>query len=87
MSDLLTTEAAAKLRVHPVTLRRMAREGRVAGAFRVGDRWRFRDDCTIEPARLPSATSTPRLRTRRPAPVSAELDAALALHRPTRGPR
>jgi len=34
-------QAAALLQVHPKTLQRMAREGRVP-AHRVGDLWRFR---------------------------------------------
>lgn len=38
---LKTEEAAAPLRVHPKTLQRMARQGRVP-AFRIGDLWRFR---------------------------------------------
>lgn len=38
---LNTEEAAALLQVHPKTLQRMARQGRVP-AFRIGDLWRFR---------------------------------------------
>lgn len=38
---LTSEEAAALLRIHPKTLQRMAREGRVPG-FRIGDLWRFR---------------------------------------------
>lgn len=34
-------EAAALLQVHPKTLQRMARQGRLP-AFRIGDLWRFR---------------------------------------------
>ena len=34
-------EAAAFLKIHPKTLQRMARQGRVP-AFRIGDLWRFR---------------------------------------------
>jgi excisionase family DNA binding protein len=38
---LNTEEAAALLQIHPKTLQRMARQGRVP-AFRIGDLWRFR---------------------------------------------
>jgi excisionase family DNA binding protein len=38
---LNSTEAAALLRIHPKTLQRMARQGRIPG-HRVGDLWRFR---------------------------------------------
>jgi excisionase family DNA binding protein len=38
---LNTQEAAALLQIHPKTLQRMARQGRVP-AFRIGDLWRFR---------------------------------------------
>ena len=39
---ILTSEqAAAFLQIHPKTLQRMARQGRVPG-YRVGDLWRFR---------------------------------------------
>jgi excisionase family DNA binding protein len=38
---LNTEEAAALLQVHPKTLQRLARQGRVP-AFRIGDLWRFR---------------------------------------------
>ncbi len=39
---ILTSEqAAAYLQIHPKTLQRMARQGRVP-AYRIGDLWRFR---------------------------------------------
>lgn len=39
---ILTSEqAAAFLQIHPKTLQRMARQGRVP-AYRIGDLWRFR---------------------------------------------
>jgi len=38
---LNSEEAAALLQIHPKTLQRMARQGRVP-AFRIGDLWRFR---------------------------------------------
>jgi excisionase family DNA binding protein len=82
MTLLTSTEAAGMLRLHPVTLRRMAREGRVTGAVRVGARWRFRADCSVEPVTA-SSTPAPRQRTRRPSPVPAALDEALVRHRPT----
>lgn len=34
-------QAARFLRIHPVTVKRLARRGRLPG-FRVGNRWRFR---------------------------------------------
>ena len=34
-------EAAQFLRIHPATVKRLARSGRLPG-FRVGNRWRFR---------------------------------------------
>ena len=36
-----SAEAAALLKIHPKTLQKMAREGRIP-AFRIGDLWRFR---------------------------------------------
>jgi excisionase family DNA binding protein len=36
-----STEAAALLRIHPKTLQRMARSGRIAGV-QIGRLWRFR---------------------------------------------
>lgn len=82
MTKLLTTEeAAATLRLHPVTLRGMARDGRVDGAVRVGSRWRFREDCTV----LPAHPEPPRAAAPRPrrAASTSTLDAAIARHRPT----
>lgn len=39
---ILTSEqAAAYLKIHPKTLQRMARQGRIP-AYRIGDLWRFR---------------------------------------------
>jgi len=39
-----TAEEIAKyLRIHPYTLRRLAREGKIPG-FKVGGQWRFRKD-------------------------------------------
>ena len=38
---LTTDEAAALLKVHPKTLQKMARDGRIPG-HRIGDLWRFR---------------------------------------------
>ena len=34
-------QAARFLRIHPVTVKRLARRGRLPG-FRIGNRWRFR---------------------------------------------
>lgn len=36
-------EIAGYLRLHPYTIRRLAREGKIP-AFRVGGQWRFRKD-------------------------------------------
>jgi len=38
---LSSAQAAALLQVHPKTLQKMAREGKVPG-WRIGDLWRFR---------------------------------------------
>jgi excisionase family DNA binding protein len=40
--SLLDSEEAGRfLRIHPVTVKRLARSGRLPG-FRIGNRWRFR---------------------------------------------
>jgi excisionase family DNA binding protein len=40
--SLLDSEEAGRfLRIHPVTVKRLARNGRLPG-FRIGNRWRFR---------------------------------------------
>jgi excisionase family DNA binding protein len=40
--DVLTAGELAKLmRVHPFTVTRLARQGRIKGAFRMGGVWRF----------------------------------------------
>jgi excisionase family DNA binding protein len=60
---LLTTErAAARLSVHPKTLSRAAREGRVPGAERAGRSWRF-DPSLL--AIVPVTRTTPRSSARR----------------------
>jgi len=42
--DILTAEEVAKyLRIHPYTIKRLAREGKFPG-FKVGGQWRFRKD-------------------------------------------
>lgn len=38
---LTSEQAAAFLKIHPKTLQRMARQGRIP-AYRIGDLWRFR---------------------------------------------
>ena len=39
--DILTAEEVAELlRIHPYTVRRLAREGKLPG-FRIGGQWRF----------------------------------------------
>ncbi len=40
-SDYTVRELAVLLGVHPETLRRLARAGRLSGAYKVGARWRF----------------------------------------------
>ena len=39
----LVEEVSQYLRIHPYTVRRLAREGKIP-AFRVGGQWRFRKD-------------------------------------------
>ena len=42
--EVITAEEVAKyLRIHPYTVRRLARDGKLPG-FRVGGQWRFRKD-------------------------------------------
>ena len=42
--DVLTAEEVAKyLRIHPYTLKRLARAGKLPG-FMIGGQWRFRKD-------------------------------------------
>jgi excisionase family DNA binding protein len=40
-SDYTVRDLAALLGIHPETLRRLARAGRLPGAYKVGTRWRF----------------------------------------------
>ena len=41
LEDVLTADEVAKhLRIHPYTVRRLAREGKLPG-FRIGGQWRF----------------------------------------------
>ena len=41
VKEILTAEEVAKyLRLHPYTIRRLAREGKLPG-FRIGGQWRF----------------------------------------------
>jgi len=42
--DVLTAEEVATyLRIHPYTVRRLAREGKLPG-FRIGGQWRFKKE-------------------------------------------
>jgi excisionase family DNA binding protein len=54
-------EAASRLRLHPETVSRMARTGRIAGV-KVGREWRFHSDCLEirRAADLPTAASSER---------------------------
>ena len=68
-------EKAAQLRVHPETLVRMARAGRIR-AVKVGREWRFRVEDLPGPRRFAASgravnTSTPRRRSIEPASVAA----------------
>lgn len=71
--ELLDANAAAEtVKLHPRTLVRAARDGRVVGARRVGGRWRFRRDILdvlpVEPSgprhrsSMPQATRRPQTR-------------------------
>jgi excisionase family DNA binding protein len=63
---LLSPEAAAaRLGVHPKTLTRASKAGRVAGAIRVGGRWRFRaSELELRPVRKPTPIPAPPARAR-----------------------
>jgi len=39
--DLSVRHVSAVMGVHPATVRRLARAGRLAGAYKVGRQWRF----------------------------------------------
>lgn len=64
-TGLLTPpEAAERLRLHPKTVVRMAREGRLP-AVKVGTGWRFHPDrLTVEPRPSPQTTRVGRSRAR-----------------------
>lgn len=61
-------EKAAHLGLHPDTLARMARDGRIPGAMKVGREWRFRADlCEILPPRAAAVEVGPGAAPRRSA--------------------
>ncbi|WP_404827742.1 helix-turn-helix domain-containing protein [Conexibacter stalactiti] len=69
-----TTAAAAHLKIHPKTLERAARAGRVVGARRVGGQWRFvAPDLKVLPAGSRGTVS------RRPASATSNTDVAGAI--------
>lgn len=69
--------AAARLGVHPKTLTRAAKAGRVAGAIRVGARWRFgASELELQPVRTPASTPAPPAR---PRPGSTQATTATAI--------
>ena len=39
--DLKVRQLAFLLHVHPATIRRLARAGKLSGAYKVGSQWRF----------------------------------------------
>ena len=39
--DYTSQDVAELVCVHPETVRRLAREGRMPGAYKIGSRWRF----------------------------------------------
>lgn len=71
---LVPAEAARRLRVHPKTLTRAAKVGRVQGAVRVGNGWRFRaDELALDPPHggAPVPAAAPMRRGRRaPSPAA-----------------
>jgi len=87
--DLLTpTEAAARLKLHPKTVVRMAREGRLA-AVKVGTGWRFhRDRLDIATrSRMPSAIGDCSAARRRGVRIERASVAAIRGERPASGGR
>jgi excisionase family DNA binding protein len=68
---LSAEEKAEQLGLHPDTLVRMARNGRIPGAIKAGRAWRFRADCSkILPLEPPtSMPDSPAPRRRRSAPA------------------
>ena len=49
--EILTAQEVAKyLRVHPYTVKRLARAGKLPG-FKVGGQWRFRKDKIEQPTK------------------------------------
>lgn len=81
---LCVREAAAALRLHPDTVARMARTGRLP-AVKVGREWRFRTDAlTVGLSLQTPAPSRSRTSVRRKSPIS---DVAARAIRETTGPR
>lgn len=78
---LLTPEQAAhRLGLHPKTVARMAREGRLAGAVKVGKGWRFRPDGLVPaPPRRPEPVSPTVSSVRRARPSAGERPSVLAI--------
>lgn len=55
MADFTLPELAALLGLHPETLRRLARTGRLAGVFKVGGRWLMSREAAARLRKLPDA--------------------------------
>ena len=56
--DILTAEEVAEfLRIHPYTVRRLARAGKLPG-FRVGGQWRFHKEEIYKSGRISKSTET-----------------------------
>jgi excisionase family DNA binding protein len=70
-------QAAARLRLHEKTVVRMAREGRLPGAIRIGKGWRFDPAGLVpQPPVHPAAPATPE---RRAAPAARSHAAVRAI--------
>jgi excisionase family DNA binding protein len=54
MPDITLAELATLTRRHIVTIRRLAREGKLPGVYRVGSRWMIRRDAVDRLRGLPA---------------------------------
>jgi excisionase family DNA binding protein len=78
---LSATEAGARLGLHPETVVRFAREGRIPGAIKIGREWRMPPHASVlaagtaSPPRVPTAPAARRRRTSKRSSVAAMLSA------------
>ena len=59
MSYVTAAQYGRVMRLHPVTVRRLCREGKVAGAVKIGAQWRIKmeDPMQVELHRVQQATT------------------------------